>query len=333
MVGHQGLCVTEDSVRDLLGGNGSCFLLGNSDGGGWMSWLFLSLLSALFLGIYDLVKKAGVRENAVPPVLFFSVLASAGVWMPFLLWSYGSPDTYPSARFFVEVMSRGEHLLILAKSALVALSWVFNYFAVKNLPLSVASPIRATSPLWTILLAVLLFHERPSPTQWLGMLIVLSGFYVFSFVGKMEGIHFHRDRWVGFMIVATLIGSASALYDKYLLQTRAMDPATVQCWFSIYLAVVLAPLYLYWRSGQMGDDPFEWRWSVPMIGVTLLVADFLYFLALGSPEALISVVSPLRRCAVLITFIGGMVTYKEKNFRPKLGCILVILLGVGLLNW
>lgn len=298
-----------------------------------MSWIVLSILSALFLGVYDLTKKAGVRENAVPPVLFFSVLASALVWTPLLLWSRQSPESFPAARFLVPSLSWSEHGLLLCKSALVASSWIFNYFAVKHLPVSIASPIRATSPLWTILIAVALLNERPSLSQWGGIAVILSAFYAFSFVGRLEGIHFHKDRWVGFMVAATLIGSLSALYDKYLLQTRGMNPAAVQCWFSIYLVLVLAPFFLAWRAGRFGNRHFQWRWSIPMIGITLLVADFFYFVAIGQEEALISVISPLRRCAVLVTFFGGMAAYQEKNFRPKFLCILALLLGVCLLNW
>ena len=297
-----------------------------------MSWILLSILSALFLGFYDLAKKAGVRENAVPPVLFVSVLAGAAVWSPFLLWSCFCPESFPSDRFLVKPMTGPEHGLLLAKSALVASSWILNYFAVKHLPVSIASPIRATSPLWTILIAVTMLGERPTAAQWLGIAIILGAFYAFSFVGKLEGIHFHKDRWVAFMIGATLIGSLSALYDKYLLQTRAMDPATVQCWFSIYLVLVLAPFYLRWRKGGFGNRTFQWRWCIPLIGITLLIADFVYFVAIGQPDALISVISPLRRCAVLVTFFGGMLAYREQNFRPKFACIVALLVGMFLLN-
>ncbi|MEO0414235.1 MAG: hypothetical protein AAF226_04685 [Verrucomicrobiota bacterium] len=52
-----------------------------------MSWVLLSIASALCLGVYDLLKKNAVRDNAVLPVLFFGVLAGAAVWAPFLVWS------------------------------------------------------------------------------------------------------------------------------------------------------------------------------------------------------------------------------------------------------
>ncbi len=297
-----------------------------------MDWVSLSICSALFLGVYDLCKKAAVERNAVPPVLFLSVVAGALVWAPLLVWSRMAPDSLPISWLRVQSLSWVEHGLVLAKAALVSFAWVFNYFAVKHLPVSVSAPIRSTSPLWTIAVAIAFMGERPAPLQWGGMVLVLGAFFALSLVGRLEGIHFHRNRWVGYMLIATWVGAMSAIYDKYLLQTRGLDAASVQCWFSIYLVLVLAPFCGLWRLGYLGDRRFVWRWSIPLIGVSLLVADFFYFVAVGHPDALISVISPVRRCAVLIPFVGGVVIYGEKNFRPKLVCILLLLLGVFLLN-
>ncbi|PXA04988.1 hypothetical protein DDZ13_03210 [Coraliomargarita sinensis] len=296
-----------------------------------MSWIFLSICSALFLGFYDLAKKHAVRDNAVLPVLFWGVVTSALIWLPFILWSHLHPGSYPSPQFLVIPLEPAEHLLLLAKSTLVGASWIFGYFALKHLPLSIGSPIRATSPLWTIVLAVLLMHERPAGWQWLGIAVVLAAFYAFSLVGKLEGIRFHRDKWVGCMIVATLLGACSALYDKYLLQVTGLRPATLQAWFSVYLVVVMLPFYLGWQRGFWPRGHFEWRWSIPLIGVLLLAADFIYFTAITDQDALISVISPVRRAAVVVSFVGGMMLYKEKNFRPKALCLIVLLAGITLL--
>lgn len=48
-------------------------------------------------------------------------------------------------------------------SVLVASSWICSYFAVKHLPVSLASPVRATGPVWTLLGAVLVLGERHRP--------------------------------------------------------------------------------------------------------------------------------------------------------------------------
>lgn len=298
-----------------------------------MSWIYLSLFSALFLGIYDLIKKHALRENAVLPVLFFGVISSAVVWMLLIGLQASLGQATDWGQFQVETIGVRAHVSLFFKAALVGSSWIFGYFALKNLPVSIVGPIRATSPMWTILLAVCLMGERLSASQWVGVSIILGAFYAFSLVGKLEGIRFHRDKWVGCIIIATLLGALSANYDKYLLQSARLSPAAVQAWFSIYMVVFIFPFYILWRRGAWPRGTFQWRWSIPLIGICLLLADFLYFTAIAQEGALISVISPIRRASVLISFLGGISLHGELNFKPKALCICILLVGICVLYW
>jgi len=288
-----------------------------------MVWIFLSLLSAIVLGFYDLSKKHAVADNAVLPVLFLSNLASALVWLGLMAAGRHLPPALQ-----VSALSGTDHMLLFAKSALVGTSWVFSYFALKHLPVSLVGPIRATGPVWTLIGAVLLFAERPSGQQWLGIAITLVGFFSLSIAGRREGIRFHRNRWVFFIIAGTLLGACSGLYDKFLLGSGRFSPATVQAWFSFYLVIFFSPLAWGWKQQWWPRGRFTWRWSIPCIGLLLLVADFAYFRALSDPDALVSVVSSLRRGAVLVTFIGGFVFFRELNPRAKLPGTLAVLAGI-----
>src|SRR5690606_32291001 len=140
---------------------------------------------ALFLGVYDLFKKQAVTANAVLPVLFWAQVAAAAVWAPLVVLAWASPGALPT---LLEVAPLGvvDHLRLFAKSVLVGASWIFAYFALKHLPISLASPIRATSPLWTLAGAVILLVERPSPGQWLGISVTIGGFLLLSLAGRRE---------------------------------------------------------------------------------------------------------------------------------------------------
>ena len=296
-----------------------------------MTWLYLTIASAFLLGLYDYFKKLALHDNAVLPVLFISAAAGAVVWSPFILWSAIAPDTLPSGFFHVTGISARSHLLLFLKSAIVGASWVCGYFGIKSLPLSIAGPIRATAPLWTISLAVLFFHESPTPKQWLGVAVILVSFFAFSFVGRREGIHFHRNKSVFFMIAATLLGAVSALYDKFLLQNSDLTPGEVQAWFSTYTTLILVPPLILWLRSK-NRHPFHWHWAIPAIGITLVLADILYFTAIAQPGALISLISPARRTAVIVSFLLGIFLFKEKQIRAKGACILGIITGVVLLS-
>jgi len=298
-----------------------------------MSWIVLSVLSALLLGGYDAAKKWSVRENAVPIVLLGSVAIGALLYAPLVIGSSIAPRWMPSDALVIDPLPWYRHGLIVAKSVLVGLSWTLAFSALKHLPLSIAAPIRATSPLWTILIAIVLFAERPTPMQWLGITVVLVGFWRFTLVGRLEGIRFASDRSVFLMIGATLLGACSSIYDKWLLQYARFDPTTMQAWFTIYLVPVMMPLAFRWYVSERDEHPFDWRWSIAVISPLLILADWFYFVALSDPQAMISVVSVLRRCSVVIALAFGARALSESNFRAKLLCVGLILLGVLLLTW
>lgn len=294
-----------------------------------MPWIAASLMSALFLGFYELGTKHAVRDNAVLPVLFFANVCSATVWCALLGVAALSPGTLPTG-LHVAPLSGLQHLMLLGKSALVACSWVCTYFAIKHLPVSLASPIRATGPMWTLLGAVLVLGERPSLLEGVGILITLASFIGLSFAGQREGIHFHRDKWVGFAVGGTLLGACSGLYDKFLMGRMGFDAATVQCWFSIYLAALFLPLAIGWKLRLWQRHEFHWRWSILVVSFGLLVADFVYFDALRNPDALVSMVSSLRRGSTLIAFAGGLWLFGEVYSRQKLLAVLGVLTGIVL---
>lgn len=297
-----------------------------------MSWILLTIASAILLGFYDVFKKISVRENAVPIVLLASTTVGALIWLPMLVWFALSDRPFPVSALDVKPLSLNDHILVMFKSMLVGTSWSLAFASLKHLPLSIAGPIRSTSPVWTIFIAVIALGERPGLWQWIGILVVLASFYAFSLVGRREGIQFHRNRYVSYMILATLLGSFSSIYDKYLLQYVRIDVATLQAWFSIYLVPVMLPLAIHWYIKDRKKIPFDWRPTIPLIAISLLAADFLYFTAVGDPDALISIISPIRRSAVLIPFLLGIRYFGEKNFRAKAWCLLALLLGVILLT-
>ncbi|HTH47544.1 MAG TPA: EamA family transporter, partial [Candidatus Limnocylindria bacterium] len=259
-----------------------------------MHWAAASLISALFLGGYEVFTKHAVRGNAVLPVLFLSTASSASVWALLMALEAIHPGTLP-ATLTVTPLSGWQHAQLLLKSLIVGSSWGCVYFAVKHLPVSISSPIRATSPVWTLLGALVFLAERPTGLEILGVATTLISFFGLSLAGREEGIHFHRNPWIGWVFLGTLLAAVSALYDKFLMARAGFNAATVQAWFCIYLTGLLLPLLLGWKLRWWTRGEFEWRWSILLLALSLLVADFLYFSALRDPAALISLVSSLRR--------------------------------------
>ena len=122
------------------------------------------------------------------------------------------------------------------------------------------------------------------------------------------------------MILSVLLGAASGLYDKYLMSPGylGLDRMQVLSWYSFYQSIMMAVVMLLgWMPTRHSTTPFRWRWSIPFISIFLCAADFLYMQALSDPDALIAVVSMIRRGSVLVSFGIGAWILKEKNLKSK----------------
>lgn len=295
-------------------------------------WLYFGIASALFLGVYDIFKKISVNQNAVPQVLFYSTCFGALLTFPVFLLSGIIPETMMNIGLYADTPTFEIHLFIIAKTLLVSISWISAYFALKHLPISIVSPIRASAPLWTLIGAVLILDETLKPLHWLGISITFVSYYLFSVIGKWEGIAFTKNRSMTLVFIATFTGALSALYDKFLLHRIAIPPITLQVWFSFYLVL---STFIFWRLIQKfrpsTSSRFEWRHSIALIGIFLIIADYLYFRALSHPDALIAVLSVVRRSAVVVSFVFGGLLFKEKNKRYKAIPLFGVLFGISLL--
>lgn len=295
-------------------------------------WVVLGLISAIFLGVYDVSKKWSLNGNAVLPVLFFSTVSGMMLFVPFLLMSNFAPGLSQAYSCFIAPQTTIAHIHFFLKAVIVGTSWILAYFALKNLPITIVAPIRASSPLWTLIGAVLIFHEQFTLMQWAGIIITLGSYYAFALVGKKEGIIFRSNRWIFMIILATIIGAGSSLYDKYLLMRY--DRLAVQAWFSVYLVVFYLPILVFlWYPARKKNTPFQWRYSIILIGVFLVIADFAYFYALSYTESLIGVLASLRRGSVIIAFFVGAMIFKDKNVRSKKYVLAGILIGIMLIYW
>lgn len=289
-------------------------------------WISLSIISALLLGGYDVLKKLSLRGNAVLPVLYLASLSGALVFLPFLIISEAAPRAL--SLLYMPRMTWEQHALTLVKSSIVGASWVLSYYAMRYLPITIVSPVRATSPLLTLLGAVTLLGESLNALQWAGVAVTVMFFWLFSKAGKRENISFARNKWMICLYAGTFLAAVSGLYDKYLLGNLGVPKNTMQAWFNIYMTVVLLPFLLLKWWPVRRESKLSFRWTIPLIGFCLALADFVYFYALADPESLVAIVSALRRCSVVAPFLAGAIFFKEQNVGRKLAIIGGMIAGV-----
>ncbi|MDD2525296.1 MAG: DMT family transporter [Bacteroidales bacterium] len=290
-------------------------------------WLLLAFGSAFFLGWYDISKKTSLKENAVIPVLFLNVLTCCLIFLPAFLISLLQPELLAGTMFHIPRIPFAQHGYLMFKACIVLSSWLFAYFAMKHLPITITSPVKASQPILTLVGAMLIFSERLNLYQWIGIILSFVSFYLLSQAGKKEGISFKRNIWVLFIFMAIITGAISGLYDKYLMSR--FDKMTVQVWYNYYQLILMTMILLFlWFPVRKKTTPFHWSWAIPLIAVCLTVSDFLYFWALSYDDSMIAIVSMIRRGSVIVSFIGGVFLFREKNLKSKALDLLLVLLGM-----
>ena len=276
-------------------------------------WLWLTVCSALLLGIYDVFKKQALKRNGV----YWILVGSTGLTTLFL-----SP--------FLSAISLHDHLCILIKAVLVSASWVSGLIAMKHLPLTTVSTIKASRPMFVVIFSIILFGERLSPLQWLGVAIVMTALFLSSRSKRHETDKKASARGMVCMIISVLSGAASALYDKHII--KGFEPLALQGWTNLYITALLALILLVqYLADKEHFQGFAWDWRILLIAVLITAADAAYFFAMKSPDAMISVITVIRRCSVLVTFLGGALILKEGHIRDKALVMVLMMAGVGLL--
>ncbi|MBQ6142827.1 MAG: DMT family transporter [Kiritimatiellae bacterium] len=286
----------------------------------WTTWI---LVSAVFLALYDVAKKASVRDNAVLPVLLISSITGTLVYAAVLAAAGGLASAVR--------LTPPQAAVVAIKSVIVGTSWLFTFCALRTLPVTIATPIRASAPALVFIAAFFLYGERPGVVQGLGMALVFAGYWAFAWAGRGEGIDFFRCRAVWLAIGGMAMSAVSGIWDKFVLQRCSIPVETVQLWFQAGIVVLYALFLLAGRAARHGGPRFEWRWTIPLTGTLLLASDWLYFHGLALPGVSVAAVSLLRRFSVVLTFVMGAIFFHERNLRRKGIALAAILAGVVLI--
>ena len=296
-------------------------------------WLILAFLSATLLGCYDSCKKTSLRDNAVIPILFLNTIICSFIFLPFIILSKCT-NILDGNVFFVQQAGWDVHKYIILKSIIVLSSWVFGYFAMKHLPLTIVGPVNATRPVLVLVGAMLVYGERLNGWQWLGVLLAIVSLGMLGKSGKKEGIDFQHNRWIYFLLLAAVLGAVSGLYDKFLMAGKeagglGFDRIVVQSWYNLYQMLLMGIVFvlLWWPVRKQGTR-FRWKWTILFISLFLSAADFVYYYALSLPGAMISIVSMVRRGSVIVSFLFGAFLFHEKNLKAKAFDLALVLLGM-----
>ena len=109
-------------------------------------------------------------------------------------------------------------------------------------------------------------------------------------------------------------------------------PLFLQSWCNFYITLLLGLCILVKAlHDKENREHFKWDWMLLLIAVFITGADMLYFFALKQEGALLSVISIMRRCSVVVTFVVGAIVFKEKKLKAKSLDLAILLAGMACL--
>ena len=281
-------------------------------------WLFFSVLSAFTQATYQAVSKR-FTKNLSPYVLgsgnFF-------VAFPFLI-GYVLLKGWPhlNNEFFIA---------LFATASLNVVAAILFLKALRNVDLSVASPIIALTPMFNLFTSYFILGEAPKILGAAGVAIIVFGLIIITHKHRekndfaIEADTEKQKQGMLFLFMTAFIFSISSNYDKLV----AINSTPLFATFSTLALIgfVMLLIAISKKEYRVLRDGNNFR-KLIILGLIFAVAAFVWFAALSRGLVVYSIA--IKRLSVLVGVGYGYFWFKEKNIRRRLAGAAIVLIGLG----
>jgi DME family drug/metabolite transporter len=169
-----------------------------------------ALANAFFFALHNILTKKGLKySNPLTAVLTTLVVNVAVLWSVSLLF-------LPMGRFTIA----GMLIFLLVGLFQPGLTRLLTYKSIETVGVAITDPLRATTPMFSAFLAILLLRERMTLPIFFATLLIISGITLLSLRGKAAGNI--RMRYIFYPLLASFLAGSSQILRKYGLE--AMPP-------------------------------------------------------------------------------------------------------------
>ncbi len=204
---------------------------------------------------------------------------------------------------------------------------VLTFAGLGLLPLPEVTAIGFATPIFTVILAVILLGERIRLVRISAVLMGLVGVVIVIWPRLGSGVSTMDAAALGagLILVATLLRALVQIHLRKMVATE--HPATIAFYFSLTAAIL-----------ALMSAPFGWVWPAPWV-ITLMVLSGLIG---GVAQILItssfrfgpaSMLAPYDYSSMLFSILIGYVWFDEVPTWMMLGGALLVILGNGLVVW
>lgn len=281
-----------------------------------MTYIVLTVVSAVFLALYDFFKKVSVRKNKdVYEILFFYTFTA------FIL-----SLIYVNKAFSTDIKYIGFTFL---KASVISMSWFLTTKAVSKLDLGIVTPFSMLGTIFTTLFAWILFKQDIGIVQISGSLIILLGLILLSRLQLKDKKEKNDYRYLLLLVLASFLSSISAMIDKTVL-SNGVNKGAVLFWFFFFLAIIYCTVCLI-KKKNIGYTNFKSNLLVVAVGASIFLADFFYYQAVGIDGVSLSVISIVRKLSVFLGVVLASVFLKEENLLKKVLILLLMFVGLSII--
>lgn len=223
-------------------------------------------------------------------------------------------------------------LIAMLGSAIVHVAYFWLLLrAYKSADLSLAYPLaRATGPLLSVIAAIVILGEEPSPLSLAGAFMIIAGSIWIGLTGS-RATEFGpaQLRGISFALLCGLMIATYTVWDQQSVTTIGV-PVMLFYWGTIVMRVTMTAPALWIDRAAIR----HWmRSDLRLLLIVAVLSPLAYMLVLWAMTlAPLSTVAPAREISILLGVIAGAKLFQEGRMLSRLGAAGLMLAGIVLIG-
>nr|WP_295944500.1 EamA family transporter [uncultured Agathobaculum sp.] len=277
-------------------------------------WLVYAAGSAFFAGVTSILAKCGIRRTD-------SNLATAVRTIVVLVFAWGMVFITGSQGQVTQISGRSLLFLILSGLATGA-SWLCYFKALQIGDVNKVVPVDKSSSVLTILLALILLHEKVSFCKGIGIIGIGIGTYLM--IQPRDGEPLERKSgksWFVFAALSALFASLTSILGKVGIENVESNLGTA-IRTGVVLVMAWVVVFVTRKPGTALAVPRGELGFICLSGVATGASWLCYYHALQLGPA--SLVAPVDKLSILVTILFSRIVFHERlTRRAFLGLVLI----------
>ncbi len=203
--------------------------------------------------------------------------------------------------------------------------------AYKSADLSLAYPLaRATGPLLSVIAAIVILGEQPSPLSLAGAFMIIAGSIWIGLTGsRATAFGPAQLRGIGFALLCGLMIATYTVWDQQSVTTIGV-PVMLFYWGTIVMRVMITTPALWIDRVAIR----QWiRSDLRLLLIVAVLSPLAYMLVLWAMTlAPLSTVAPAREISILLGVIAGAKLLQEGKMLSRLGAAGLMLAGIVMIG-